>query len=151
MPTIYTAQESPADARRSASQGMLIIASAPAAAVAKIGLPLLDAGALTDAGVYSCYIDTHGWSALEVVLMPSAVTGTFAPSLQRLYYSREAVRTTVAGSNFSAGAAQTLTTTTIIGTQQFRVDFTVPGGGSITFDAGVTASSPAALAEYNGA
>lgn len=152
MTTLYTRQSSSADVRRSDTQGLLIITAIPAgASESLLGKPLLAAGALTVAGTYSCDIDTYDWSALEVVLMASAITGTVTPHLRRMYASRAAVRSSTSGVGMSAGVSQTLSTSTVVGTQRFRLDLVIAGGGAATFDAGTDPTSPTALAEFNGA
>lgn len=147
MPSYSLPQGSSADVRRSTPQGVLLIHSSTGASV--VGQSVLTAGALTP-GVYVCEVETYDWGTIEVVLKPSAVTGTFAPKIQRLYANGVAVRSETSGSNFGAGAAQTLTLTALNGTTRCRITFTVPGGGSITFAPGTDLASPAALAEYNG-
>lgn len=143
-------QISPADVRRSASEGLLVITAAPAAAQAFIGKALIMAGAINVAGVYDCEIETHDWSLLQAVVKPSAVTGAFAPSLDRMYFGGQAVRSTAAGANFAAGVAQTLDLTDLKGSQRARLRFTVPGGGSVTFAVGADPTNPGAIAQFNG-
>lgn len=150
MPTITIPQSSPADVRRSESQGVLIIHGHPAGAEAVAGKSLLDAGALTIAGDYYCHIDTHDWSALEVHLMASAVTGSITPVLERMYANRQMVRSSTNGVAIVAGTAQTISTSAIVGTQRFRVKITVPGSGSVTFAPGTNPAALTALAEFNG-
>jgi len=143
-------QISPADARRSASEGLLVIMAAPATAQALIGKALVSAGAINVAGVYDCEIETHDWSLVQAVMMPSAVTGAFAPSLDRMYFGGRAVRNSAAGANFAAGVAQTVEITDLKGSQRARIRFTVPGGGSITFAVGADPTTPTAHAQFNG-
>ncbi len=148
MPQMNMPQPSSADIRRSFPQGMLVIHEAPATAQALVGQALLGQ-TLSVAGDYVCNIDTYDWGTVEAILKPSAVSGTFAPSIERMYANKVAVRDTTAGSNFSAGAAQTLTLTSLNGTIRCRIKFTVPGGGSLTF-ADTTPAAPTSVAEYNG-
>jgi len=152
MPSIQIPQGSPVDARRSMTQGPLIISGIPAAESSDLlGKSLLEAGALDVEGTYSCLIETHDWSALDVILKPSAVTGSITPVLNRLYLNRHAVRTATNGVACSAGVVQVISSTTVVGTQRFRLDIAVPASGSITFTPGSSLTAPAALAEYNGA
>lgn len=151
MATIAARQSNSPDARRSETQGYLVIDATPSGAESVIGQRLVDAGALSTAGTYTCYIDTYDWSAIEAVLMPSAVTGTVTPYLDRLYNNRVMIRDTVSGVGFGAGVRQVLSSTTIVGSQRFQVRIVVAGGASITFAPGSTPSSLAALAEFNGA
>lgn len=151
MSTIYARQSSSADVRRSETQGLLIVTETPAGGEAALGLPLIAAGALATAGTYSCDIDTHDWSAIEATVMASAITGTVTPHLRRLYANRVAVRSSTSGVGMSAGVSQTLSTSTIIGTQRFRLDIVVGGGGSATFAPGSDPTTPTALGEFNGA
>jgi hypothetical protein len=145
MPTFGHPQGASADVRRADVQGMLNISKAPAAAAAKVGQ------ALVGAGEYQCDVRCDDWSVIEVVLMPSAVTGTFAPKIQRMYANGEKVRSETTGSNFAAATAQTLSLSNLNGSRKVRITFTVPGGGSVTFAPGTDPANATALAEWNGA
>lgn len=152
MPTIHIPQGSPADVRRSETQGMLVLSSVPAAeSQALIGKSLFDAGELAVEGTYSCEIDTHDWAAFDVILMPSAVTGSITPVVHRMYANKQMIRSTTTGVASVADTAQVISVTTVTGTQRFRVDIAVPNGGSITYAPGDDPTDLAALAEYNGA
>lgn len=152
MPQFSVPQPSSADVRRSFPSGHLRIKTVPVGAEVLIGQNLLGQ-ALTVVGTYTCDVETYDWAAIEVHLKPSAVSGTFAPTLAKFWANGVAVRTgsghAVAGSNFGAGTAQTLTLTDLRGTIKCQVTFTIPGGGSITF-ANTTPATPTSLAEYNG-
>lgn len=152
MPVYNLPQGSPADVRRSESQGVLTLVSVPAAEdQTLIGQSLLDAGALAVEGTYSCNIHTHDWSVFDVILMPSDVTGSITPEVQRMYANRQMVRSTTTGVASIAGTPQVLSVTTVTGTQMFRLDLAIPSGGSITYDRGGDPTALTALAEYNGA
>lgn len=152
MPIYNIPQGSPADVRRSETQGMLVLSSVPAAEdQALIGKSLFDAGELAVEGTYSCHIDTHDWSALDVILMPSAVTGSITPALHRMYANRQMIRSSTTGIASVPATAQVISATTVTGTQRFQVDIAVPSGGSITYDPGTDPTALTALAEFNGA
>lgn len=151
MPELYAPQTDAADVRRSETQGLLILTSTPAGDEGLIGKPLIAVGALAVEGTYSCMIHTHDWSALEVILKPSAVTGSVTPQLRRMYMGGQAVRSSTAGAACVAGTTDVITASAVVGTQRFRVDIPVPAAGSITFAPGSDPTSPAALAEFNGA
>lgn len=151
MPEIYAPQTDAADVRRSETQGLLLITSAPAGDETKVGKPLIAVGALAVEGTYRCMIHTHDWSALEVILKPSAVTGTITPQLHRMYLGGQAIRSTTNGVGASAGVTDVIATPTVAGTQRFALDLAVPAGGSITFDPGSDPTAPTAVAEFNGA
>lgn len=148
MPELTAPQGSPADTRRSKSMGHLIIHEAPAAAVALIGKALLAAGVIDEVGTYVCYIDTHDWSAVDVQIQASAVTGTVEITLDRMYFSGQAVHSQDTGTLTTS--AQTLSLTSLNGAQQCRVTLTLGAGDDMEFDAGADATAPDALAEYNG-
>jgi hypothetical protein len=149
---LHLPQPSSADSRRSFTSGHLRITSAPATAQDVVGKHLLGQ-ALTVAGAYTCDIDTYDWSVIEVWLKPSAVSGTFAPTLARYYANNVAVRTGAgfedAGSNFAGGTEQVLSLSDLNGAQKCRLSFTIPGGGSLTF-ANTTPATPTSVAEFNG-
>ena len=149
MPSIAAKQISSPDVRRSETQGLLIISKEPAGA-GVIGQTLIGQ-TLSVEGTYECLIETHDWSALEVILKPSAVTGTITPVLNRLYANRVEVRTATNGVAFIAGTPQTITSTTVVGTHRFRVDIAVGAGESVTFAASDDPTAQDSLAEYNGA
>lgn len=151
MPELMIPQHSPADVRRSETQGILTLHEVPAGDEAKINQSLLQAGALAIEGDYVCYIDTHDWSAFEVVLMPSAVTGTITPVVDRMYANRQQIRSTTSGVAFVAGSAQTIAVTTVAGTQRFQLRIAVGAGESVTFAPGTNPAAQTALAEFNGA
>lgn len=151
MPTLNIPQQSTADVRRSEGQGMLIIASVPAGDEDKIGHALLDVGALAIEGRYSCDIDTHDWSGFDVVLMPSANTGSITATLRRMYANRQMIRDDVDNGTLIATNVSVLSATTITGTQRFRLDIDVPASGSVTFAPGDDPTAWTALAEFNGA
>lgn len=134
------------------SQGALIISAAPVAGQAYVNKSLLAAGAINVAGDYECEIATDGMNVIQAELMPSAVTGSFAPSLRAMRANRASNRTVAidTGSNFAAGVAEVLELTDLFGRSVCKVTFTVPGGGSVTFAEGTNPASPAAVAEYNG-
>jgi hypothetical protein len=142
-------QPSSADVRRSFTIGPLVIHEAPAGAESVIGKSLLDAGVLDVAGAYVCNIDTYDWSAVEVSLQPSDVTGSFAPALERMWWNKQAVRDTEAGANFADDTLQTLALSDLNGTNRVRVKFTIPALGSIEF-ANTVPATPTSLAEFNG-
>ena len=98
----------------------------------------LDAGALGP-GDYVLRINTTGMNTVAVNLRPSAVSGTFAPTIRTVWCAGGA-RTTSAGSNFALNTNQELTLTDLKGQRTVEVVFTVPSGGSITFN----------RAEFNG-
>lgn len=150
MPQLNHLQSSAADSRRSASQGHLVITSAPSAARALIGKSLIGAGLIDDPGVYVCEFATHDWTTVEVVLMASAVTGTIAPQLDRMYFGGKAVRNSDTGVDFVAATPQTLTLADLKGSQVARVVFTVGAGEDVVFDRGADETAPTALAEFNG-
>lgn len=132
-------------------QDHLIIASVPAGAPqGLIGLRLIDAGELTVEGTYSCLFYTDSFSNVVVELKPVSVTGTFAPSLQRLLTNGQGVLSTDAGSNFAAGTGQSITATNLRGVSKCRIDFTIPTSGAIDFSPGTDLSDPDAYAEYHG-
>lgn len=150
MPVLNQFQDASPDVRRAASPGLLVVSDCPEAAKAAcLGRSLLDCGTMNVAGVYDCVIRTDDWTVLEVVLMPTTVSGTFAPNIQRLYHNGVEARSTTAGSNFANATAQTLSLTDLNGTNKCRIRFTIPGGGSIVFTKGPEASQTA-LAEFNG-
>jgi len=130
------------------SQGYLVISATPVAARNLIGKRLIDVGAIDVEGDYECEFATDGMNTIEAVLRPSAVTGTFAPTLRSMYYNRVVTRDSDAGANFAAGVAETLTLTNLRGAQVAKVTFSVPASGSVTFAPGTAFT--AALAEYNG-
>lgn len=135
------------DVRRAQSPYPLALKSVPATVdLAFLGKSLHDVGALNVAGAYVCEFFTDDWTVVEALLKPSAVTGTFAPTLQVITYVGDAhpVKTT-AGSNFVAATAQVLSLSALNGYGVCQVIFTVPGGGSITF-----ARASNALAEFSG-
>lgn len=118
--------------------GHLTLERVPDSAQGKKGLVVLDAGSLGP-GAYACRINTTGMNAIFVNLRPSAVSGTFAPTIQTTWEAGGA-RTTSAGSNFASNTNQQLTIADLQGQRNVEIIFTVPGGGSITFD----------RAEFNG-
>jgi len=128
------------------SQAYLQLSSAPDKSL--IGKTLINAGALGP-GTYQCLIATDGMATLNVTLQCSAVSGSFAPTLYALRANGVATDTNDAGANFVAGTPETLTVTPLAGRRLCRLDFTVPGGGSITFAEGAKAT-PTAIAEYYG-
>lgn len=145
-------QQQQVDVRKAQTQYILVLSAVPAAAAQSLlGKALLDAGALTVAGEYRCRIMTNDWNDMSVHLKPSAVTGTFAPTLEALMWHENTVGTpvahptlTAAGSNFAAGTAQALTLTDLRGVTKADLKFTIPGSGAITF------ASASSLAEYHG-
>lgn len=143
MPSFLHPQTSPADVRRSASQGYLVIAEAPAAASALVGMSLQEAGVIDAPGTYVCYIDTHDWSTAQVTVKASDVVSTIPVTLDSLYHDRLTVRDSVNTAALTT-SAQELELTGLLGTQRCRVTFVLGSGDSMTFDA-VTA-----LAEFNG-
>lgn len=136
------------------TQGFLTISSAPAAAGALLGKRLIDAGAIDIAGDYECRFASDGMNIVEVEIMPSAVSGTVAPTLSALRYAGNfgSARTTMqdAGANLGAGIAQVLTVSDLRGKRVCAVSFTVGAGESVTFDPGTDLANPTALAEYCG-
>lgn len=148
MATGQYEQSRAADIALADTQGWLVFKTVPAGQEALIGERLYGQS-LSAAGAYTFEIHTNNWDAIEVALKPSAVSGTFAPTLVSLGMTRQAARQTAAGANFAAGTAQTLAITGLRGTKEARLSFTIPGGGSIAFiDA--SPSTPTAQAEYNG-
>lgn len=149
-------QQSSADIRRAQTQYVLILSAVPATAdQSLLGKALLDAGALNVAGEYRCRIQTDDWSAMEVHLKPTAVAGTFAPTLEALLWHEGTPGTPVAhpdtanyadaGVNFVANTYQGLALATLKGVTKVDLKFTVPGGGgSITF------ASATGIAEFHG-
>lgn len=114
-------------------QEYLVLDVVPVGAEAVKGLLLKDAGLLSVAGVYQCYIDPEGLANLFAELKPSAVTGAFAPSFFSTYVDKATARTTAAGAvNFVANTAQSLTVA-LVGEKRCIVQFTIPGGGNINF------------------
>ena len=111
-----------------------MISSVPALAMSKLGKALTDAGVLNVEGDYECIFATDGMNVIEAVLKPSAVTGAFAPTLRSLYLDRSTTRASDAGANFAAGVAETLTLSDLHGANTAKVTFSIPAGGSITFD-----------------
>lgn len=134
------------------TQYPLVISVAPVGALAVIGKPLLEAGTLDVAGVYECEIATDAMNTIEVELMPSAVTGTFAPALRAMRANRASYRAADedTGGNFAGATTEVLTLTDLHGKQVCKVVFTIPSGGSIAFAAGTNPASPTAIAESNG-
>ena len=134
-------QQGAVDVRRSQTQFVLVLSAVPATAdQSLIGKALLDAGALSVAGEYRCRIETHDWNDIQVHLKPTAVTGTFAPTLDGLYWHEGTPGTPVAhptltdaGVNFVANTYQLLTLASLMGVTKCDVKFTIPGGGAITF------------------
>jgi hypothetical protein len=118
--------------------GHLTLERVPDSLQGKRSMVVLDAGALGP-GAYACRINTTGMNSIFVNLRPSAVSGTFAPTIQTTWEAGGA-RTTSAGANFVANTNQELTIASLAGQRTVEVIFTVPGGGSITFD----------RAEFNG-
>lgn len=151
MPVYNVPQHSTADVRRSEGQGVLILSAVPAGDEAKLGKSLLDVGALAIEGRYSCDIDTHDWSGFDVVLKPSANTGSITATLRRMYMNRQMIRDDADTGTLTAGNVSVLSTTTITGTQRFRLDIDVPSSGSVTFTPGSDPTALDALAEFNGA
>ena len=132
------------------TQGYLRFSRVPAGKQQLMGQTLIGAGALP-AGTYECVMAVDGMAALDITLMPSAIVGAtpFAPTANILRTNGEAVRTAVAGANFAAATAQTLSLTALRGAVRCNVTFTVPAAHTITFDEGPK-GTPTALAEYNG-
>lgn len=121
-------------------QDYLVIDSAPVGAKSLEGTLLKDAGSLTVAGLYKCYLDVQGLANLYVTLKPSAVTGTFAPALVSTYADQATTRTTAAGpANFIANTLQTLTVA-LAGEKRCILSFTIPGGGAINFSTNAEAN-----------
>lgn len=134
------------------TQGYLKITAAPDGAIGLIGKTLIEAGALTVAGAYECAIATDGVNVIEVELMPSAVTGSFAPSIKAMRYHQFASARTAmvsAGANFTAATTQVLTLTDLRGKKIVKVTFTIAAAGVVTFAVGANPASPAAIAEFN--
>lgn len=104
------------------------------------GKVLLDCGSITAPGTYVCRVNSTGMNYLAMNLRPSAVTGTFAPSLRTTWLADGSARTTVAGANFAANTNQQLEITDLRGQRSVELVFTIPGGGAVTFD----------RAEFNG-
>lgn len=136
-----------------ATQGYLVITKAPTLARAVEGLSLIEAGVLNVAGDYECKFPTDGLNVIEVELMCSAVTGTFAPTLRAMRYHQFASSRTAmqdAGGNFVAATGEVLTLADLRGKTTAKVTFTLGAGDSIEFAKGTDPASPTALAEYNG-
>ena len=144
----------PSDRARIGTQGFLICTNAPAG-VNILGKRLVDCGLLNVVGTYEFDLDVAGIASLDVMLMPSAVVGVFAPSLVSTYANKRKPKTAAAApANFANATLQTLTIA-LKGERLARVAFTIPGGGSINFDptagaADPQGATPAAQAEYNG-
>jgi hypothetical protein len=128
--------------------GHLYITAAPVGSEALVGKRLLDAGELPE-GDYRCEIMIDGWEkGFDVVLRPSDVTGSFAPSARTLLLDRATAKTTVAGTNFADDTTQTIVfpaSGSLTGEVLAVVTFTVPAGGALEFD-----SAGGAIAEFSG-
>jgi hypothetical protein len=136
------------------TQGFLVITKAPVAGQAYVGKRLIEAGAINVVGDYECKFAVDGMNVIEAELMPSAVSGTFAPTLRVMrmvgdFGSNRSNQADV-GANFSAGTTEVLTVTDMRGKRIAKVTFAVPGGGSVTFAPGSDPSTPTAVAEFNG-
>lgn len=149
MTSFAAPQSSPADVRRSASMGHLILSSVPAGAEALLGKALIEAGAIDVEGVYGCEIATHDWKDIQVSLLASSVTGTIETTLDRLYCNGQAVRDQDTGT-LSSSVLDVLTRVDLLGTQSCRVTFTLGSGDAMTFAPGSDPVNPTALAEFNG-
>lgn len=143
------------DRARIGTQSFLIITAAPAGANV-LGKRLLDAGLLNVVGAYECDLDVQGMASVEVHMMPSAVVGVFAPVVSSRYANRTKAKTASVpvGANFAAAALQSMVVA-LKGEKVIKVQFTIPGGGSINFDPAAAAAdpqgaTPGAHAEYNG-
>lgn len=121
------------------TSGHLVLDVVPDAAQGWRSAVALDAGSLGP-GDYVCRINTTGMNTIAVNLRPSAVSGTFAPTIRTTWLADGSARTTSAGSNFATNTNQELTLSDLKGQRNVEVIFTVPAGGSITFN----------RAEFNG-
>lgn len=114
-------------------QEFLRITTVPAAANQTLkGRTLVEVGSLTVAGAYTCEIDTQGIKDIEVNIKASAVSGSFAPTLASLFLDGTP-QDSAAGVNIST-TNQEIALSGLNGTRRARVSFTIPGGGSVTFD-----------------
>jgi hypothetical protein len=131
-------------------QRRLLIAKVPATASASlIGRTLIEAGALTVAGIYRCLIPISGLaSSLEVFLTAAWSGGTVSSDLDTLYFVGDTVddttwRKKTAGSgdgSLTTATPQSPTIATLKGEQYAVLDITLTGTSSVTFS----------VAEYNG-
>lgn len=97
---------------------------------------LVSVGVLNRPGLYRVVITTGGLSSISVLLRTSTLAGVFAPSLYATYadgVTHKGSAATGAG-NFVNATAQTLVLTGLVGEKYAVLEFTIPGGGSITFD-----------------
>lgn len=149
MPFLNWVQAQAADVRTAQSEGPLILTAVPdGVSLSLLGKALYDAGVLDVAGDYQCDFFTNNWQECEVVLKPSDVTGTFAPTLVALLHTGlEHASKTAAGANFADDTEQVLLLQNLRGLTRARVKFTIPSGGDLAFD---LAGSPPGRADFNG-
>jgi len=121
------------------TQGTLVITKAPLQSL--LGMPLLQAGALTVEGVYECELFTAGWTHVNIHVRPSAVSGTPPTlSLETRYASDGTVRDSDASVVLAANTNDDAVLSALNGQRQVYVVLTIAAGRSVTF----------ARAEYNG-
>lgn len=125
------------------AQGPLIIATVPSGAAAGlIGTLLVDAGALTVAGVYNCLVPLAGCvSTCEVHLTATIAAGTASSAVDTLYWVRDPQNSTNWATKTSATGDGSLTTTelqtstisTLAGEQYALVAITLATSPNVTF------------------
>lgn len=110
----------------------LVIDTAPAGATSLIGTLLKDAGALTVAGTYDCYVNAPGIASLDIYLAPSALAGTVTPSAFVTYADKVTSKTAVAGFSAFVGTTQQTGTATLKGELQVIVRIVVAAASAVT-------------------
>lgn len=86
-------------------------------------------------GTYRFHIPVSGAAAVDVDLRASALTGTVTPSIvPTLFDGSTAKGSPVAFSALVLNTPQRQSINTLRGERYVVLEFTVPGGGSVTFD-----------------